>query len=557
MIKAEVQKRLKKTCEILRKKGVIPQELAIEPHVETPREKDYGDYSTNLAFSLSKTLKKPPEEIAQVLKEHLEVDDMCKRTEIAGKGFLNFYLKDTFLRECLFDVFLKGIGPFFPNLGMGRKVLVEFVSSNPTGPLHVGHGRCAAFGDVLSGLLKRTGFEVTKEYYINDAGKQMETLGESVYLRLRELSGEKVDFPENLYKGEYVREIAMEIREKNLPLPEDKKEMIRFLARYASERIMTEIKEDLERFGVIFDNFKKESDLFKSGTVDETLSILKKSGYAYEKDGALWFKTSLFENDEDRVLVKSDGEKTYFTSDIAYHTDKFLRGYDLLINIWGSDHHGYIPRVLAALSAMNLDKEKLKIILIQFVTLLRDGRPVGMSTREAMYTTLRELIEEVGRDAARFFFLTRKNDAHLEFDLDLAKSKTNENPVYYVQYAHARIESILRNAKEEGLEIEWLENKNIEKGILDLLSLEEEVELTKAIFRFFDVVEGAAKNMEPHRMTYYLIELAGKFHSYYNTTRILQNDRDLSYARILLVYVLKEILKEGLSILGVEAPEKM
>ncbi|MCX7857550.1 MAG: arginine--tRNA ligase [Deltaproteobacteria bacterium] len=557
MIKREVEKKLRKTCEALQKKGILSTQVNPEIHVETPREKDFGDYSTNLAFNLSKVLRKPPIAIAQTILEHLEVEDMCKKTEIAGGGFINFYLKDSFIRDCLYTIFTKDIKEFFPDMGKEKKVLVEFVSSNPTGPLHVGHGRCAAFGDVLSTLLKKAGFRVTKEYYINDAGKQIETLGESVYLRLLELKGEHVDFPENFYKGEYVKEIAKEVLKKKLPVPENKNEAIKFLAQYASDRIMEEIKEDLESFGVFFDSYKKETDLFESGMVEEALSILRQSGYVYEKDGAVWFKTSLFENDEDRVLIKSDGEKTYFTSDIAYHREKFLRGYDLLIDIWGSDHHGYIPRVMAATSAMNFDKNKLKIILIQFVTLLRDGKPVGMSTREARYTTLRELLNEVGKDAARFFFLTRKNDAHLEFDLDLAKRKTSENPVYYVQYAHARIESVIRNAKEEGSDLEWFHKKDVKREILDLLTLDEEMELTKTIFRFFDVIEGAVNQMEPHRITYYLIELAGKFHSYYNTTRILQDNEDLKRARMILAYVVKEVIKEGLSILGVEAPSRM
>lgn len=557
MIRAELKKRLEKTIEHLKEKSILDWDFEIEPHIETPKEKEFGDYSTNLAFLLCKSVKKRPIDVAKLILEYLETEDICEKIEIAGGGFLNFYLKPNYLRDCLYSVFLYGIEPFLPNIGMGKKVLVEFVSSNPTGPLHVGHGRCAAFGDVLSSLLKRCGFDVTKEYYINDVGRQIDTLGESVYFRLKELSGEKVDPPENLYKGDYVREIAEEIKEKKTALPDEKGELLKFLAKFASEKIMEEIKKDLLEFGVIFDSFKKESDLYECGMVKKALSLLESSGYIYEKDGALWFKSSLFEKDEDRVLVKSDGEKTYFMSDIAYHLEKFERGYDLLINIWGSDHHGYIPRLKAALQALNLDKEKLKVILIQFVTLLKDGKTIGMSTREATYTSLRDLVKEVGKDAARFFFLTRKNDAHLEFNLDLAKSKTNENPVYYVQYAHARIESILRNAKNEGLNTEWLENKKIERNLLDLLKEEEEIELTKTVFRFFDVLEGAARNLEPHRLTYYLLELARCFHSYYNTTRVLGEDKKLSCARILLVFVLKNVLKEGLDILGVCAPERM
>ncbi|MCS7280523.1 MAG: arginine--tRNA ligase [Desulfobacterota bacterium] len=557
MIKAEIKKRLKKACHLLKAKGIIPEEIEIDPHVEVPREKEFGDYSTNLAFYLSKALKKDPKTIAQILLENLEVDDICTEKRVAGGGFLNFYLKASFLRECLFKIFIHGMEPFFPALGREKRVLVEFVSSNPTGPLHIGHGRCAAFGDALARVLEKVGFSVTREYYINDAGRQMETLGESVYLRIKELSSEEVDFPKDFYKGEYIKDIAKEILHKGITLPKERSEAVRFLARYASDRIMEGIKEDLEKFGVFFDSFKKESEFYESGLVDKTIGLLQESGYVYEKDGAKWFKTSLFEQDEDRVLVKSDGEKTYFASDIAYHRQKFLRGYDLLINVWGADHHGYVPRIMAALSALNLNKELLKIILIQFVTLLKDGKPVGMSTREATFTSLRELVDEVGKDAARFIFLTRKNDAHLEFDLDLAKKKSNENPVYYVQYAHARIESILRNALEEGFEIDWLTKRSVDRKILDLLSLEDELELMKASSRFFEVVEDVAKHLEPHRITYYLIELAQKFHGYYNATRILTEAKEISQARLVLVFVIKEIIKEGLGMLGVEAPLKM
>jgi arginyl-tRNA synthetase len=324
------------------------------------------------------------------------------------------------------------------------------------------------------------------------------------------------------------------------------------MADFASGEILKGIRKDLEDFGVVFDNYYKESTLFDKGIVDETINLLKNKGYAYEKDGALWFTTSQFEKDEDRVLIKSDGEKTYFTSDIAYHMDKFNRSFDMLVDIWGSDHHGYIPRLKASIQATGHNKENFRALLIQFVTLLKDGKPVGMSTRAGEFTTLREVLKEVGKDAARFFFLTRKSDAHLEFDLDLAKKTSNENPVYYVQYAHARIASIFRNAKDEGIETD-----TFHKADVNLLALSEEVNLIKGILHFYHVIEGSAKSLEPHRVTFYLIDLVGRFHGYYNKTRVLGHTRELTLARLWLLYMLKEVIKNSLDILGVSAPERM
>jgi len=326
------------------------------------------------------------------------------------------------------------------------------------------------------------------------------------------------------------------------------------MAQFSGSEILKGIQKDLEDFGVFFDNYYNESTLFKKGVVDDTLHLLKEKGYAYEKDGALWFTTSKFEKDEDRVLIKSGGEKTYFTSDIAYHSDKFNRSFDMLIDIWGSDHHGYIPRLKASIQALGRDKENFKAILIQFVTLLKDGKPVGMSTRSGEFTTLQEVVNEVGKDAARFFFLTRKSDSHLEFDLDLAKKTSNENPVFYVQYAHARIASIFRNAKETGIDIE---KESLDKADISLLTLNEEVNLIKGILGFYQVLEGSAKSLEPHRITFYLIDLVGRFHSYYNKTRVLGNEKELTRARLWLLHMLKTVIKNSLDILGVSAPEKM
>jgi len=422
---------------------------------------------------------------------------------------------------------------------------------------------------VLANILNKTGYNVAKEYYVNDAGKQIETLGESTYARWKEQKGEDIVFDDRFYQGAYVKDIASAAIEQELPVPADKKEAISFFARLAGDTVLEGIKGDLESFGVSFDNYFSETTLHRDGIVEATLELLKTKDYAYEQDGALWFRTSLFENDEDRVLIKSDGEKTYFASDIAYHSNKFNRSFDILIDIWGSDHHGYIPRMKAGIEATGGRKEDLKVLLIQFVTLLKDGKPVGMSTRSGQFTTLKEVINEVGKDVARFFFLMRKSDAHLEFDLDLAKKTSSENPVYYVQYAYARIASIFRNAQEDGIDIGSLRAKagrhtaNNDKTQkedsvrVDLLTVKEEIDSIKAILHLYDIMEGSARSLEPHRITFYLIDLVSKFHSYYNKTRILKNEKDLTVARLLLLYMLQQVIKYGLDILGVSAPEKM
>ncbi len=534
------------------KQGLVPENININPAIEIPRDDNFGDYSTNIAFVLAPLLKQKPQKIANLLVDHIRPEEMCEKVEIAGKGFINFYLKDDVWRGFLKDIYEKGIETLYPNVGEGKKVLIEFVSANPTGPLHIGHGRGAVVGDVLANILKMTGYAVTKEYYINDAGKQIRTLGESTYLRWQELQGETITYPKDCYQGDYIRDLALKLIESKIGIPAEKDKALQLMADFSSREILTGIKKDLEDFGVFFDSYYEESTLFDEGIVNDTLNFLRDKGYAYEKDGALWFTTSRFERDEDRVLVKSDGAKTYFTSDIAYHRDKLNRSFDMLVDIWGSDHHGYVPRLKASIQALGKDKESLRVLLIQFVTLLKDGKPVGMSTRAGEFTTLSDVVREVGKDAARFFFLTRKCDAHLEFDLDLAKKTTNENPVYYVQYAHARIESIFRNAKEEGIEIGALN-----KADMSLLTLSDEVSLVKGILHFHDVIEGSAKSLEPHRITFFLIDLVGRFHRYYNKTRVLGNAGELTLARLWLLYMLKEVIGEGLRILGVSAPKSM
>ncbi len=562
MIKKRIAEIIKEACDNCKGKGTFPYEINIDPIVDIPREGEFGDYSTNIAFLLAPKLRISPQEIAKSIIQNMNYNDTCEKVETAGKGFINFYVKDEIWKQTLINIYELGIDDFLPDVGNGKKVLIEFVSANPTGPLHIGHGRGAAVGDVLANVLKSTGYNVAKEYYVNDAGKQIATLGASTYARWRELKGEDIEYPQHFYQGDYVKELAAELIEHNIPIPANQDEAIKFMAGYSGGKVMKGIQEDLEEFGVLFDNYYKESTLYENGIVDNTLELLRRRDFSYEKDDALWFKTSLFEKDEDRVLIKSDGEKTYFASDIAYHMEKLERGFTLLVDLWGSDHHGYIPRLKASLEAITGQKDSLKVILIQFVTLLKDGKPVGMSTRAGQFTTLKEVLSEVGRDAARFFFLMRKSDAHLEFDLDLAKKTSNENPVFYVQYANARIQSIFRNAEEDGIDMDTLMTEGRgqrAEGIfnVDLLTRKDEIDLIKAIHRFYDVIEGCARNLEPHRLTFYLIDLVGKFHSYYNKTRVLKNEVNLTMARLLLLFMLQKVIKKGLDILGVSAPDKM
>ena len=552
MVRQQISTIIKAGCERCRESGILPQDIDVNIIIEIPREEAHGDYSTNIAFLLAPKLRRSPVEIATTLIQNMDFQHVCDKVEVAAKGFINFYIKDDVWRHALSEVSRQGLDILFPDVGGGRKALIEFVSSNPTGPLHIGHGRGAAVGDVLANILLKTGHKVVKEYYVNDAGKQIETLGQSTYARWRELTGDPIPFEEHFYQGDYVKDIASLAIDKGIPVPSEKPEAIRFMAKFASDLVMEGIEKDLEDFGVIFDNYFRESSLYEDGEVEETIRTLMAKDFAYEKDEALWFKTSFFEKDEDRVLIKSDGEKTYFASDIAYHKNKFDRSFDILIDIWGSDHHGYIPRMRASIEALGKNKESLKVLLIQFVTLIKDGKPVGMSTRSGQFTTLKEVLDEVGKDAARFFFLMRKSDAHLEFDLDLAKKTTNENPVFYVQYAHARIESIFRVAQDGGIDVASVQGANT-----DLLNQKDEITLIKGILHFFDVIEGSARSLEPHRITFYLLDLVGRFHSYYNKTRVIVDDKDLTMARLLLLALLQQVIKSGLTILGVSAPERM
>ncbi|MDD4456390.1 MAG: arginine--tRNA ligase [Syntrophotalea acetylenica] len=530
--------------------GQIP-----EIGLEVPAHAEHGDFSTNVAMILAKAEKKAPRKVAEAIVAALgEGAGMWNRVDIAGPGFINFYLSPRCWFGVLDEVVRQGEQYGRTHSGAGRKVQVEFVSANPTGPLHIGHGRGAATGDAVAAVLSAAGYEVQREYYINDAGNQMLTLGRSLMLRYLELLGETVDFPTDCYQGVYVIDLAREILEREgdrlQHLPEE--EALRFFAEQGGGKIREGIEEDLAAFGVRFDNWYSEQSLYDRQSVDRGIALLKERGLTYEKEGAIWFRTTDFGDDKDRVLVRSNGVMTYFASDVAYHKEKFERGFDMVIDVWGADHHGYVPRMKAVLAGLGRNPEDLQIILVQLVNLLRDGQQVAMSTRSGEFVTLREVIDEVGRDACRFFFLMRRSDSQLDFDLELAKKQSNENPVFYVQYAHARVCSINRNAVEQGLAV-----PEMGKVDFEVLALEDELALARLLSRYPEVVDGAAAQFEPHRVVFYLQELAARFHSYYNKGRVLVEDPEVSRARLYLVNCVRIVLRNALLLLGVSAPERM
>ena len=523
--------------------------------VESPKEKSHGDYATNIAMVMTAREGRPPHEVARVILDQLEdEDEVIEKAEVAGPGFINFFLKKEVWYSVLKEI--EGVGDDFGKgkIGKHRHVQIEFISANPTGPLHVGHGRGAAIGDVLANILETCDYRVFREYYINDVGNQMNTLGKSVFLRYLHALGKEVEFPDYCYQGDYIAEIAERaIKEKKdgyLRYPQE--ESIRSLADFGANDVLRGIKGDLDKFGVHFDSWFSEKELYRDKKVAGAIEALKERGLVYEKDGALWLKTSQYGDEKDRVLVKADGQTTYFASDVAYHKDKLDRGFDVLINIWGADHHGYVPRMKASLMAMGKDEAVLKIILVQLVSLMRDGKPVTMSTRAGDFTTLRDVVDEVGPDAARFFFLMRRPDSQLDFDLELAKRQSAENPVYYVQYAHARVCSIIKEALNKGIVLPRFEDINVL-----LLKLPEELNLLKYLSAYPEVIEASALSLEPHRIPFYLIELSSSFHSYYNKYRVISSEVELTKARLLLMRSTKRVIKNALNVLGITAPEKM
>ncbi len=519
------------------------------PTFEKPRDPRHGDLTTNIAMVAAKSSRSNPRALAQSIVEKISVDPkLVDRVEIAGPGFINFHFTQEFYRQQLGEIILKGEKFGRLSLGASKKTQVEFVSANPTGPLTVGHGRGAVFGDTISRLLEWTGYDVTREYYFNNAGRQMRILGDSVRLRYLQVFGEKIDFPEDYYQGEYIREIAEHIKEKYGRLEGEKLEET--CRSTAEQEIFEDIKKTLRRLGISHDVFFNEKTLYESGKIDEVVKEFRKRGLAYDQEGALWFKATSFGADKDKVIVKSSGEPTYRLPDIAYHRDKFERNFDLIIDVLGADHVATYPDVLAGLKALDLDPSRVKVLIHQFVTIVQNGAVVKMSTRKANFITLDELIDEVGADVVRYFFLMRGIGSHLNFDLGLAKEQSEQNPVYYLQYAHARIASIIRNAESQGIDT---------RSTMDYsqLAQPEELDLIKLLSEFPDTVESCAVTFEPHRLAEFLLEVAGSYHKFYHVHRVLTDDKDLTAARIALCLATKTILANGFAIIGITAPEKM
>ena len=525
-------------------------------YLEVPKEKRFGDFSTNVAMRLRKELRRPPLDIAgKVVEELKKICGGCAEIDeikVERPGFINFYISNKVVWGGLKEIIKQGEKFGRLSTGKGKKVQIEFVSANPTGPLTVAHGRQAAVGDSLARIMENCGYKVTREYYLNDEGVQMTLLGKSVEARYQELSGEKVDFPEGGYRGEYIYEIAKGIKKRGVSQD--------YLRECAYKMILEGIKKDLKDFGVEFDAWYSQKKLSASGKIKKALGILKDKGFLYEKDGATWFASTRLGDDKDRVVIKNDSSYTYLAPDIAYHKEKFEKGYERIINIWGPDHHGYVNRVKAACQALGFDKAALSILILQLVTLYRDKKPVRMSTREGEFVTLREVIDEVGKDAGRFFFIMRRTDSHLDFDLELAKSKTMDNPVYYIQYAHARIASIIEFSGTNAPSPYPLpkgERERVRGVDLQLLDKPREIEIIKRLMQYPKTIEASARNLEPYTLLAYLQELASLFHSYYDSYRIVTDGKVITKTRISLIKAIKTVLSSGLTLLGVTAPEKM
>ncbi len=533
--------------------GLVEEAALPDVMLETPKNKDNGDYATNIAMQLTKLAKKPPRAIAEAILEKLDTSSTAiESIEIAGPGFMNIRLKKDYLGEIVKTVLEQGENYGRSNSGESEKVQVEFVSANPTGDLHLGHARGASLGDSLSNVLDFAGYAVEREYYINDAGNQVHNLAKSVEARYFQALGLDKEMPEDGYQGPDIIEIGKQLAEQYgdqyVNVPEE--ERYTFFRQYGLDFELEKLKKDLADFRVMFDNWFSETSLYENGKIDVALDKLRANGHVYEEDGATWFRSTTFGDDKDRVLIKNDGTYTYLTPDIAYHEDKLNRGFDKLINIWGADHHGYIPRMKAAIEALGYDRDTLEVSVAQMVQLYKDGEKFKMSKRTGKAVTLRELVEDVGLDAVRYFFAMRSGDSQMDFDLDLAISQSNENPVYYAQYAHARISSILRQAGETGL------SASVEN--VSLLQAEKELELLKKIGDFPKVISDAARMRTPHRVATYIQELAAAFHSFYNAEKVLDPDnRELSEARLALITATRTTIANALKLIGVSAPERM
>jgi arginyl-tRNA synthetase len=586
MSKQLIEQLIYSALDQLQRAGKLPEGIE-NFQVETAKDKQHGDFACNVALILAKSLQRQPREVAAMLVQALPAAAYVTKIQIAGPGFINFFLSPAALYQVIADIFAQGSQYGCANKGKNKRILIEYVSANPTGPLHVGHGRHAAYGAVVADLLEAVGYQVHREYYVNDAGRQMNILAVSTWLRYLTLCGESITFPTNAYKGHYVVDIAQNLQEKNgknlylsaekifqgLPLDEpaggDKEIYIDSIILRAKEllgetnyrkvfdlaltTILADIHDDLAEFGVQYQQWFSEREFVQTEAVDKNIQALQSKGLVYEREGALWFRATDFGDEKDRVLLRSNGQCTYFANDLAYHFNKFERGFDHVIDIFGADHHGYVPRMKAGMQARGIQPEQLTYLLVQFVTLYRSGQQVQMSTRSGSFVTLRELREEVGNDAARFFYVMRKCEQHVDFDLDLAKSQSNENPVYYIQYAYARISSVLRQQTEKALPYQQAE------GLAQLTHLIEphELQLLKTLGRYPEVIISAAMQYEPHILTNYLRELATDFHAYYNSQQFLVENSALRNARLTLILAIRQVLANGLKLLGISAPERM
>ncbi len=585
-MKQKIEDLIQHAITALKAEGVISSELNPQIIIDRARDAQHGDFASNLALVLAKPAQLNPRELALKIIAALPQDEAVTKVEIAGPGFINFFINPDSQYQIVSQIHAQGNAYGLSKVGADKKVQVEFVSANPTGPLHVGHGRGAAYGSVVADLLEAVGFNVHREYYVNDAGRQMDILAASVWLRYLEACGEVLTFPSNAYRGDYVREIAKDIyanasNEYRRPIelvlentPPDEADggdkdlyidaiiertkillgsQYREFFQIGLENILDDIKDDLEEFGVNYQQWFSERDLMDDGSVQKALARLEAGGHLYQQEGATWFASSQLGDEKDRVVVRENGQYTYFASDIAYHMNKLDRGFDQIIDIWGADHHGYVPRVKAAIQALGADASKLKVLLVQFAVLYRGEERVQMSTRSGEFVTLRELRSEVGKDAARFFYVMRRSEQHMDFDLKLATSKSNENPVFYVQYAHARVSSVLRQLDEKGF------SREIALGMenLNLLNEEHEISLLGTLARYPEVLEKAALQYEPHLLIHYLRDLAHEFHTYYNAHQFLVEDAAVRNARLNLVCAIKQVLANGLNLLNINTPESM
>lgn len=565
-IKTQVQCRLMDLTVVALKKAVEDKILQIRDipdfYMEVPQDKGHGDFAANIAMILAREAKMPPRKIGEAIAERIDTDNpLIEKVEVAGPGFINFYLAPTWANDVIFSVLENGKDYGRLNLKNGKKVQVEFVSANPTGPMHMGNARGAALGDALASVLEMSGFTASKEFYINDAGNQIENFGLSLEARYLELLGREGEIPEGGYHGEDIKEHMQNLikQEGDRFLHMDSPSRRAYFIDYALKKNIQRMKDDLKSFGVHFDVWFSEHTLHETGRVNEVIKLLTDGGHTYEKDGALWFKASDFGAVKDEVLIRTNGLPTYFASDIAYHKNKFDRGFDWLIDIWGADHHGHIARMKGALAALGYDPGKLTVIIMQLVRLYRNGEIARMSKRTGRAVTLADIVEEVGKDAARFFFNLRGADTHLDFDLDLAIKQSDDNPVYYVQYAHARISSILRQAREQGVNLpdaNKLTSDDMNK-YANLLIEEPEIDLIKKLADYPGEIKLAADNLAPYRITVYTQELSSTFHSFYNKCRVLTDSEDLTTARLLLVMAVQQVIKNALSILGIAAPDRM